>query len=69
MENSVPTLAGNKPENEKDIEDGKFAIGDILPNEYQLCGIYSVSRITMRGALSRLNDLGKIKRIKGKGTV
>lgn len=69
MENSVPLWLEISRKIEKDIEDGKFAVGDILPNEYQLCDIYSVSRITIRGALSRLNDLGKIKRIKGKGTV
>lgn len=69
MENSVPLWLEISRKIEKDIQDGKFAVGDILPNEYQLCDIYSVSRITIRGALSRLNDLGKIKRIKGKGTV
>lgn len=69
MENSVPLWLEISRKIEKDIQDGTFAVGDILPNEYQLCDIYSVSRITIRGALSRLNDLGKIKRIKGKGTV
>lgn len=69
MDGSVPLWLEISRKIEKDIEDGKFAVGDILPNEYQLCDIYSVSRITIRGALSRLNDLGKIKRIKGKGTI
>lgn len=54
---------------EQDIEDGRFSVGDLLPTEFELCDLYSVSRITIRGALARLRDLGKIKRIKGKGTV
>lgn len=54
---------------EEDIDSGKYAIGQILPCEFELCNIYNVSRITVRGALARLDDLGRIKRIKGKGTV
>ncbi|MGN0457898.1 MAG: GntR family transcriptional regulator [Eubacterium sp.] len=69
MDNTVPLWLEISRKIEDDIENGKFAIGDILPNEYQLCEIYSVSRITIRGALARLSDLGKIKRIKGKGTI
>lgn len=69
MENSVPLWLEISRKIENDIESGKFSAGDILPNEYKLCEIYSVSRITIRGALARLSDLGKIKRIKGKGTV
>lgn len=69
MDKSVPLWLEISRKIENDIESGKFAVGDILPNEYQLCEIYSVSRITVRGALARLNDLGKIKRVKGKGTI
>ncbi|MGN1124148.1 MAG: GntR family transcriptional regulator [Eubacterium sp.] len=69
MDNSVPLWLEISRKIESDIESGKYSTGDILPNEFQLCEIYSVSRITIRGALSRLNDLGKIKRIKGKGTI
>ncbi|MGN0532317.1 MAG: GntR family transcriptional regulator [Eubacterium sp.] len=69
MDNSVSLWLEISQRIEKDIQDGKYAVGDILPNEHQLCEIYSVSRITVRGALARLSDLGKIKRIKGKGTI
>ncbi|MGN0523904.1 MAG: GntR family transcriptional regulator [Eubacterium sp.] len=69
MDKSVPLWLEISQKIEKDIESGKYSVGDILPNEFQLCEIYSVSRITIRGALSRLNDLGKIKRVKGKGTI
>ncbi|MGN1444636.1 MAG: GntR family transcriptional regulator, partial [Acutalibacteraceae bacterium] len=60
MENSVPLWLEISRKIEDDIESGKYAVGDILPNEYQLCEIYSVSRITIRGALARLSDSGKI---------
>ena len=69
MDKSVPLWLEISRKIENDIEKGVYRVGDILPNEYQLCEIYSVSRITVRGALARLGDLGKIKRIKGKGTV
>lgn len=69
MEKSVPLWLEISRKIEADIDSEKLAAGDILPNEYDLCDIYSVSRITIRGALARLDDLGKIKRIKGKGTV
>ncbi|MGN0486861.1 MAG: GntR family transcriptional regulator [Acutalibacteraceae bacterium] len=69
MDKSVPLWLEISRKIENDIEKGRYAPGDILPNEFQLCEIYAVSRITVRGALARLSDLGKIKRIKGKGTV
>ncbi|MGN1349330.1 MAG: GntR family transcriptional regulator [Acutalibacteraceae bacterium] len=69
MDKSVPLWLEISRKIEEDIKNGKYSVGDILPNEYQLCEIYSVSRITIRGALARLSDSGKIKRIKGKGTV
>lgn len=54
---------------QKDIEQGLYAQGDKLSGEYELCKKFHVSRITVRSALSRLEDLGLVKRIKGKGTV
>ncbi len=69
MDKSIPLWLSISRKIEADIASGKYAVGDILPNEYQLCDIYSVSRITVRGALARLQDLGKIKRVKGKGTI
>lgn len=54
---------------EKDIDSQIYKAGEFLPGEFELCNIYNVSRITVRGALSRLEYLGKIKRIKGKGTI
>lgn len=51
------------------IKDGIYKVGDILPGEFEMCNIYNVSRITVRGALARLSDIGIIKRIKGKGSI
>ncbi|MGN0534702.1 MAG: GntR family transcriptional regulator [Eubacterium sp.] len=69
MDKSVPLWLEISQKIENDIESGRYSAGDLLPNEYQLCEIYSVSRITIRGALARLSDLGKIKRVKGTGTI
>lgn len=69
MEKSVPLWLEISRKIEAEIDSGVYSAGDILPNEYQLCEIYSVSRITVRSALARLKDLGKIKRVKGKGTI
>lgn len=66
---SVPLWLEVSRKLENDIDSGKYKIGDILPGEFEMCSIYNVSRITVRGALARLNDLGRIRRIKGKGTV
>ena len=69
MEKSVLLWLEISRKIEAEIDSGVYSAGDILPNEYQLCEIYSVSRITVRSALARLKDLGKIKRVKGKGTI
>ncbi len=50
------------------IEDGRFAIGDQLPTEAQLCEHYGVSRITVRAAMSSLSERGLVSRVAGVGT-
>jgi len=52
-----------------DITKGKLKKGDILPTEKELGESYSVSRITVRGALSILVEEGLIYRKKGRGTI
>ncbi|WP_254616572.1 GntR family transcriptional regulator [Burkholderia metallica] len=47
---------------------GRYAPGAILPKEEELCGQFSVSRITVRRALTDLEHAGLIKRRQGKGT-
>lgn len=40
----------------------------MIPPEHELCEIYSVSRITVRRAISDLVQEGLLKRVQGKGT-
>lgn len=51
------------------IAAGSFAGGDQFPTEAALCDILSVSRITIKRALSELADEGLISRHRGRGTV
>lgn len=52
----------------QDIEKGTLKSGDRIPPETKLMEMYSVSRVTVRSALSRLVDSGHLIRIQGKGT-
>ncbi|MEI3605108.1 UTRA domain-containing protein [Pseudogracilibacillus sp. SE30717A] len=51
-----------------DIESGKYKIGEQLPTEIELCENYSVSRITVRRAISDLVNEKILYRKQGKGT-
>ncbi len=51
------------------INSGRWAPGDVLPKEVELCEQFGVSRPTVRTALSKLVQEGYIQRIKRKGTV
>lgn len=50
------------------ISNGRLNVGDMLPPEADLCEKYSVSRITVRKALSELEKKGIVERHQGKGT-
>ncbi|WP_025724510.1 GntR family transcriptional regulator [Acholeplasma granularum] len=52
----------------KDINDGVFQIGDLVPSENELKDKYNVSRMTVRQALNNLVNEGYLYRHKGKGT-
>ncbi len=52
----------------EDIESGKYGIGEQLPTETELCETYSVSRITVRRAITDLVDEKVLYRKQGKGT-
>lgn len=52
----------------KEIEEGVYNINDVLPREIDYQHKYNVSRITVRSAMSELQNLGYIEKIKGKGT-
>ena len=40
----------------------------LMPTEYELCKLYGVSRITVRRAMSDLEEIGLISKVQGKGT-
>lgn len=50
------------------IQSGHFAAGDRIPTEAELAAEYGVSRITVRQALSALEEEGLIRREAGRGT-
>ncbi|MFW0119892.1 trehalose operon repressor [Rothia sp. P5764] len=53
----------------RDIDEGKYGVGDLLPSEMKLTERYQVSRETVRKALAILVDRGYIQRIMGKGSL
>jgi DNA-binding GntR family transcriptional regulator len=50
------------------ISMGRYAPGSQMPTENDLCGIYKVSRFTVREALRTLHEEGLISRKRGSGT-
>jgi GntR family transcriptional regulator len=50
------------------ILSGRFGTGDRIPTEAELVGEYGVSRITVRQALSSLEEEGLVRREVGRGT-
>lgn len=51
-----------------EIGAGAFPVGSLLPTETELCARFSVSRHTVREALRRLADAGRISRRQGSGS-
>lgn len=50
------------------INKGEYAIGDKIPSEKELSTMFNVSRITSNKAVSDLEVMGIVERIRGKGT-
>lgn len=50
------------------IVSGKWKVGDKLPSENELAEIFGVNRLTVRGALQKLNILGIVETRVGEGT-
>lgn len=50
------------------IKNGTLTVGDMIPAEMEFCEFCSVSRPTVRQALSELVSEGYLTRLKGKGT-
>ncbi|MDR2886252.1 MAG: GntR family transcriptional regulator [Rikenellaceae bacterium] len=51
------------------ITEGKYAPGDLLPSENDLCAAHGVTRPTVRKALDMLASEGFISRQQGKGSI
>ena len=50
------------------IAAGRWAPGEKIPSEAQLCQLLGASRVTVRSAIGRLAGLGLVKSHQGKGT-
>lgn len=50
------------------IAQGAYAVGDVIPPEDALCAQFDVSRITVRRAVSDLEQLGLVEKRPGRGT-
>lgn len=53
----------------RQIVDGVYKEGDILPSENELCAIHNLTRPTVRHALDALVNEGFIKKHQGKGSI
>ena len=53
----------------KQILDGVYTEGDILPSENELCAIHKLTRPTVRHALDTLVNEGFIRKHQGKGSI
>ncbi|MBT5571047.1 MAG: GntR family transcriptional regulator [Alphaproteobacteria bacterium] len=51
-----------------EIVSGALDIGAMLPTEMELCGLYDVSRYTVRAALRQLREEGLVSMRRGSGT-
>jgi len=52
----------------RDIDAGRYRVGDLLPPELNLCEQYGMSRHTVREAIRKLADMGLVVRRQGIGT-
>lgn len=53
----------------KQIVDGVYKEGDLLPSENELCAVHNLTRPTVRQALSALVNEGFIRKYQGKGSI
>ncbi|MCQ6560522.1 GntR family transcriptional regulator [Paenibacillus mendelii] len=53
----------------KQILDGTYKSGDVLPTEHTLCETYGMSRVTVRRALDEMKKEGLVASVQGQGTI
>lgn len=68
MASKLPIYIKIHDQIKKDIEEGKWQVGDRLPSERELSDIFNVSRMTLRQAIQTLADEGILERKIGSGT-
>lgn len=69
MKQSVPQYRQVYEILRKQIIDGTFKDGDLLPSENDLCSQFGITRPTVRHALDNLLGDGMIRKHKGKGSI
>lgn len=52
----------------QNIVSGVWPVGKKIPNEFELCDTYGVSRVSVRSAIQKLNALGMVEIRRGDGT-
>ena len=67
-DSAVPLYAQLEEIFRAQIAGGQWAPGDRIPSENELNRIFNVSRMTVRGVLTRLVEDGLLVRVAGKGT-
>lgn len=69
IENQVPHHRRLYEDLRKQIVDGVYKEGDLLPSENELCSLYGVTRPTVRQSLTALVSAGFIRKHQGKGSI
>jgi GntR family transcriptional regulator/GntR family frlABCD operon transcriptional regulator len=69
MSSSVPRYRQLYEILRKQIMDGMYHPGDLLPSENDLCDQFSITRPTVRHALDAMLNEGMIRKHKGKGSI
>lgn len=68
MASKMPVYLKIHDQIKKEIEEGKWHVGDRLPSERELSETFNVSRMTLRQAVQTLADEGILERKIGSGT-
>lgn len=68
MGSKLPVYLKIHDQIKKEIEEGKWHVGDRLPSERELSETFNVSRMTLRQAIQTLADEGILERKIGSGT-